>query len=576
METGVRLRIAAVACALLAGATAAAPGRIIYVDDDATGTNDGSSWANAFPWLRVALAAAGEGDEIRVGQGTYKPYQGADTQANRRIYVTFFVGNGVVLRGGYAGVGAPDPNARNVEVYRTILSGDLNDDDPNVQGTRESWIAPGRADNSLCVVTIEQVDWCVLDGFLIRGGGRGDGQGGGLSVQDSSPTVWNCAFTHNLGLNGGAVYITCGSGGAPRRAEFHNCKFNTNAVLKGGGALYIQRGELLLTGCEFVGNTATSWGGGVYSYAADVMLSGCVFRANWAGEGGGLFHDEGNLHLTNCVFLENASVLAEMNPYTGTASGAGGAALVNVSSMGREAVVTDCLFRRNEALHGGAIEGTLKAVRGCRFTGNVASYGGAIDNQGSLICENCLFEGNRATAHAAALRNYDQLQLTNCTFSDNRSPDGEVFHATGGHGGPVHITLTNCIVWGKPHGLDPQQSWLSLAFVTCSDIEGGYPGFGNIDADPLFADPGRWDPNGTPDDLSDDVWVEGDCHLKSRAGRWDSAAGAWVQDEVSSPCIDAGARGEAVGEEPLPNGGRVNMSAYGGTAEASKSYRNEP
>jgi hypothetical protein len=199
-----------------------------------------------------------------------------------------------------------------------------------------------------------------------------------------------------------------------------------------------------------------------------------------------------------------------------------------------------------------------------------------VDSGGFLICANCLFDGNRSTSHIAALCHYDRLVLTNCTFAGNRSPDGYAFHAYGGHGSPVDITLRNCIIWGKPHGLDPEARWLSKASVTYSEIEGGYPGTGNIDADPLFADPGRWDPNGTPDDVSDDFWVEGDCHLKSCAGRWDSAAGVWVQDDVSSPCIDAGDPGEPVGEEPLPNGGRVNMGAYGGTVEASKSYLNEP
>jgi hypothetical protein len=577
MATSEKLRIVAAACALLAGVTAAAPGRIIYVDDDATGANDGSSWANAFPWLRVALAAAVEGDEIRVAQGTYKPYQDGGVHTGRRVYVTFSIGNATVLHGGYAGGGALDPNARNVEAYRTILSGDLNDDDPNVQDSHALRNAPERAENSLCVVTIKQVDWCVLDGFLIQGGrGSEEGGGGGLSAVDSSPTVWNCTFSHNLGRMGGAVSIVRGNSGTLRHAEFHNCKFQMNAAWQYGGALYVQRAELLLTGCEFVANTS-SWGGGVSSDTADVSLSCCLFRANRAGDGGALYHNEGDLHLMDCTFLENAGLPAEALFYLNTASGRGGAVLVNNSSQWKKATATDCLFRNNEAVYGGALEGSLAAASGCRFTGNVAhDTGGAVDNREFLVCANCLFDGNRATSHIGALRNYDRLVLTNCTFAGNRSPDGEVFQAVGGHGAPVDIALRNCIVWGRPHGLDAEQPWLSNAVVTYSDIEGGYPGTGNIDADPLFADPGRWDLSDTPDDLSDDVWIESDCHLKSRAGRWDPVVGVWVQDEASSPCIDAGGPGEAVSEEPLPNGGRVNMGAYGGTAEASKSYLNRP
>lgn len=103
----------------------------------------------------------------------------------------------------------------------------------------------------------------------------------------------------------------------------------------------------------------------------------------------------------------------------------------------------------------------------------------------------------------------------------------------------------------------------------CGLIEWGP---GNLAADPCFADPGRWDDSGTPDDPNDDFWVEGDYHLKSQAGRWDPASESWVIDDVTSPCIDAGDPNSPVGDEPEPNGGRVNMGAYAGTPEASMSY----
>jgi hypothetical protein len=98
----------------------------------------------------------------------------------------------------------------------------------------------------------------------------------------------------------------------------------------------------------------------------------------------------------------------------------------------------------------------------------------------------------------------------------------------------------------------------------------------NVDVDPCFVDPGYWDLGGTPDDLNDDVWVGGDYHLKSQAGRWDPATASWVRDDVTSPCIDAGDPAAPIGDELFPNGGRVNMGAYGGTTQASKSYFGEP
>lgn len=96
-------------------------------------------------------------------------------------------------------------------------------------------------------------------------------------------------------------------------------------------------------------------------------------------------------------------------------------------------------------------------------------------------------------------------------------------------------------------------------------------GVGNISADPLFAKDGYWDPNGTPTNAKDDFWVDGDYHLKSEAGRWDPALGQWVKDTVTSPCIDAGNDSPDWINELWPNGGRINLGAYGGTAEASMS-----
>ncbi|GAF78502.1 unnamed protein product, partial [marine sediment metagenome] len=83
-------------------------------------------------------------------------------------------------------------------------------------------------------------------------------------------------------------------------------------------------------------------------------------------------------------------------------------------------------------------------------------------------------------------------------------------------------------------------------------------GDGNIDADPCFADP-----------------CNGDYHLKSQAGRWEPSGQTWVQDAVTSPCIDAGIDvGNPASDwtaELWPHGKRINMGAYGDTPEASMS-----
>ena len=77
---------------------------------------------------------------------------------------------------------------------------------------------------------------------------------------------------------------------------------------------------------------------------------------------------------------------------------------------------------------------------------------------------------------------------------------------------------------------------------------------GHIDLDPFFADVNN-----------------GDCHLKSEAGRWDPIGQSWVQDAVTSPCIDTGDPDSDWTAELWPHGKRMNMGAYGGTPQASMS-----
>jgi hypothetical protein len=152
--------------------------------------------------------------------------------------------------------------------------------------------------------------------------------------------------------------------------------------------------------------------------------------------------------------------------------------------------------------------------------------------------------------------------IENCTFAG--VADGiEVFE-----GGTC--TIKNCIIYNQTWAFVPPGATLNVSYC---DLEGGLSaisgggtinwGPGNIDTDPCFARLGNFQ-------------LDGDYHLKSQAGRWDPNTQSWVQDDVTSLCIDAGDPMSPLGLEPFPNGGRVNMGAYGGTAEASKSYFGQP
>jgi len=180
---------------------------------------------------------------------------------------------------------------------------------------------------------------------------------------------------------------------------------------------------------------------------------------------------------------------------------------------------------------------------------------------------------------------YGSATVTNCTIARNTAAE------TGGGlwCGDGSTTVTNSIFWQNTasYGREISLEVTSVVDIACSNIAGGQKGVyidgsstlnwgvGNIEADPLFARLGYWDDNETRSP-SDDVWVDGDYHLKSQAGRWDSDSQTWVQDDVTSPCIDAGDPISPIGLESFPNGGFVNMGTYGATSKASKSYFGEP
>src|SRR3990172_4589049 len=104
--------------------------------------------------------------------------------------------------------------------------------------------------------------------------------------------------------------------------------------------------------------------------------------------------------------------------------------------------------------------------------------------------------------------------------------------------------VINSIVWGNgPKEVLAQGSIQPV--ITSTDVAGSWPGVGNVDTDPQFAMPGYW---ANPSDLTQAVaasdpaavWMPGDYHLMSQAGRWDPVVNAWVMDALTSPCIDAG------------------------------------
>jgi len=256
-------------------------------------------------------------------------------------------------------------------------------------------------------------------------------------------------------------------------------------------------------------------------------------------------------------------------------------------NAGSSPTVKNCIFRDNEASSsgGGMSNGESNPIIvNCRFVGNRARSGGGISNDVGEdgACRprlvGCVFVGNRAQWGAGMCSSGSDgkcvATITGCTFSDNVAEQAGGGLCAFGDDGECELRIDNCILWGN----SPDEIYVGESDVVAvhSDIQGGRQGQGNIDADPCFAEPGYWDLNGTPEDANDDAWVDGDYHLQSQAGRWSPNNQSWVIDDITSPCIDAGDPMTPIMHEPFPNGGIINMGAYGGTAEASKSYFGKP
>ena len=381
----------------------------------------------------------------------------------------------------------------------------------------------------------------------------------------------------------------------------------TNGYADYGGAIYCISSSPTLTNCIFVNNTAQYWEDYVSSTGFEdpepmvndgngvhIMIPPPL--PEWRGQGGGIYCRTSNPTLTNCQFTDNFSYRNGGGMYNYYNSNP---RLINCRFSGN--------FVNSGIGSGGGIDNRSSSsptLRNCTFSANSALYGGAMRNSSSSpSLFNCIFNGNSVGWSGGCMYNYrSNPTLTNCTFSGNSAYYGGVIFNTGSD-----ATLSNCILWGNTA---TQGNEIHLDFYTdiwgteipstinveYSDVEGGAAGVyveagctlnwgeGNIDADPCFAEPGYWADENDPNTIVEPndpnaIWVNGDYHLKSEGWRWDTNRKVWTWDDVTSPCIDAGNPGCALGDELLSvpddlnnkwgENLRINMGAFGGTAEAS-------
>jgi hypothetical protein len=297
------------------------------------------------------------------------------------------------------------------------------------------------------------------------------------------------------------------------------------------------------------GKTVVAFQSGEKEHA---ILSGFTIRNGSAG----IFcaHNYSQPQIRRCVIISNASYGIQ-----GGASTIVGCTIVQNGSHGIYAnggEVRDCAIVNN----GGTgvymspyTTATYASMVNCLVSGN---------NGDGVSCAiagivNCVIVGNKGWGARAT----SGTTMANCTIVRNRD--------LGVWGAAVSNSI---IAYNLGYGLSWMDGDMMRYNCVYGNASGDYkdhnPPKLDMQAEPLFADIGYWDMAGT--------WHIGDYHLMSTVGRWAPAAQAWVKDPIDSPCLDRGDPNTPVGDEPYPNGGRINLGAYGGTPEASKSEPREP
>ncbi len=292
--------IVALGLLLLALPPAARAGSVIYVKWNASGTNNGTSWANAYTSLQSALSAAASGDEIWVAQGTYYPTTGTDRT------ISFQLKNGVGIYGGFAG----NETARNQRDFRnnmTTLSG-------NIGASGDS------SDNSYHVVVSSANDataW--IDGFIVQDG-FADGAtypqfvGAGMYVVNGNPRVNNMAIWANYagnasGYGGGAGLYNDHSSPIESNLYFY-ANYAAGLLGKGGagGGLFNWYSNGKIINAVFYNNHAATTGGGMANSSSNPGIVNVLFVGNVADySGGGVYNRDSQPGKVNVTLVYNTA-----------------------------------------------------------------------------------------------------------------------------------------------------------------------------------------------------------------------------------------------------------------------------
>lgn len=325
----------------------------------------------------------------------------------------------------------------------------------------------------------------------------------GTAFSTASATIINVPGDHatiqgaiNASTNGDTILVQPGT-------YIENINFNGHNVLLGslllttsdvsyvsstiidgsnsGAVLTFNSGEN--SSAQVLGFTIQNGSAGVSCSGASPMIShNSISGLTSKGSSGILLVNSSATILNNSIFNNWAGISTSFsdatiigNSITGNSGGAGSGLKASLSSL----IVESNIFANNSSSNvisassgdGGAIacsENDLTIMRFNVFCNNTSNaHGGAIDCRNTkLILVNNTFAGNSADIRGGAIR----------------------IHGTS------DVTIENTIMWGNTAPVSPSISHDAGALaITYSDIEGGCPGEGNQNIDPLFRDPDNCD-----------------------------------------------------------------------------------
>ncbi|MFG0329986.1 MAG: right-handed parallel beta-helix repeat-containing protein [Phycisphaerales bacterium] len=217
---------------------------------------------------------------------------------------------------------------------------------------------------------------------------------------------------------------------------------------------------------------------------ADAVIEGFTITNGFAESSNGGAIDctlDSSPTIRDCRFIDNE------------AAGLGGAVALR---GGSRSIVSNCHFEGNvcfgasEGSQGGALSCFFLAhatVVNCTFLNNSSQWGGAVDaSLSEPVFVNCVFVDNFAThAGGAIFMSAARPTFINCTAAFNIAQSGGGMALVGAVL-PSFAFADNCVFWGDA----PNEISIGLgeATLTYSLVMGGWPGEGNIDADPLLID----------------------------------------------------------------------------------------